>query len=343
MKLRRMDPTGVYAVAASRMAIDDARQPLHADGHDTGGIVLGTWSAGGQAMQEYLTALFRSGPGGVPALIFNTTVGNAAASQVGLEFKLRGPNTTITHKEASGLAALVGAVEFLEQGRASWLVAGGVDSVYEMFFKAHDRFAVMSRRPAFAAGMGPFARDRSGFVMGEGCFTLHLEPAESARDRQATPYGDVIGVAAAGAVVPINAWPDRAEPLARTMKLAIADAGLAVDDVDVVYASANGTLQLDAVEGEALTDLFGGRRTVITSVKGALGECGASGVGSCIAALLCGRAGRVPPIAGFDTVDPALAALRFAPEPAAPAGPIVLVNSFASGGALFSVVFRIAA
>jgi 3-oxoacyl-[acyl-carrier-protein] synthase II len=342
MKLRRLDPTGVYAVAASRMAIDDARQPLSAEGHDDGGIVLGTWSAGGQAMQEYLTALFRSGPAGVPALIFNTTVGNAAASQVGLEFKLCGPNTTVTHKEASGLAAIVSAVEFLEQGRASWLVAGGVDSVYEMFFKAHDRFAVMSRRPAFGAGMGPFDRDRSGFVMSEGCFVLHVEPADGARARQATTYGDVIGIAAAGAAVPINAWPDRAEPVARTMTMAIADAGLDVEDVDVVYASANGTPQLDAVEGKALSDLFGGRRTVITSVKGALGECGASGVASCVAALLCGRAGRVPPIAGLQSVDPALAALRFATEPAAAAGPIVLVNSFASGGALFSVVFRVA-
>ena len=299
MKLRRMDPTGVFAVAASRMAIDDARQPLDEDGHDTGGIVLGTWSAGGQAMQEYLTALFRSGPGGVPALIFNTTVGNAAASQVGLEFKLRGPNTTTTHKEASGLSAVVSAAEFLEQGRASWLVAGGVDSIYEMFFKAHDRFAVMSRRPSFSPGMGPFDRDRSGFVMGEGGYALHVEPVENARVRQVIPYGEVIGVAASGAVVPINAWPDDAEPLARTMKLAIADAGLDIGDVDVVYASANGTPQLDRVEGKALIELFGGRRTVVTSIKGALGECGASGVASCAAALLCGRAGRVPPIAGL--------------------------------------------
>ena len=342
MKLRRMDPTGAYAVAASRMAIDDARQPLDSEGNDAGGIVLGTWSAGGQAMQEYLAALFRSGPTGVPALIFNTTVGNAAASQVGLEFKLRGPNTTITHKEASGLAAVVSAVEFLRQGRASWLVTGGVDSVYELFFKAHDRFGVMSRRPSFSAGIGPFDRDRCGFVMGEGCFTLHIEPAGAVPERQVTPYGEIVGVAASGAAVSINAWPNHAEPLARTMNLALADAGLDIGDVDVVYASANGTRQLDAVEGTALVELFGGRRTVITSIKGALGECGACGVASCTAALLCGRARRVPPIAGLASVDPALESLRFATEPIAAPGPIVLVNSFASGGALFSVVLRVA-
>ncbi|OFW24914.1 MAG: hypothetical protein A3H97_15975 [Acidobacteria bacterium RIFCSPLOWO2_02_FULL_65_29] len=343
MKLRRMDPTGAYAIAASGMAIADARQPLHEDGDEAGGIVLGTWSAGGQAMQEYLSALLRSGPGGVPALIFNTTVGNAAASQVGLEFKLRGLNTTITHKEASGLAAIVSAVEFLRQERASWLVTGGVDSFYEMFFKAHDRFAVMSRRSTFSKGMGPFDRDRCGFIMGEGCFALCVERVDDARRRHATPYGDILGVAASGAAVPTNAWPDRAEPLARTMGLALGDAGLTPDDVDVVYASANATPQLDAVEAAALAELFGGGRTVITSIKGALGECGASGAASCAAALLCGRARRVPPIAGLGHVDPALKALRFATESVVAPGPIALVNSFASGGALFSLVLRVAA
>lgn len=342
MKLRRMDPTGAYAIAASRMAVADARQPLPEDGDEAGGIVLGTWSAGGQAMQEYLSALLRSGPGGVPALIFNTTVGNAAASQVALELKLRGLNTTITHKEASGLAAVVSGVEFLRQGRASWLLTGGVDSVFEMFFKAHDRFAVMAAGSAFSRGMGPFDRDRRGFVMGEGCFVLHVERADDARQRHVTPYGDVLGVSASGAAVSTNAWPDRAEPLARTMALALADAGLGPEDVDVVYASANATPELDAIEAAALATLFDGGRTVVTSIKGALGECGASGAASCAAALLCGRARRVPPIAGLGHVDPALKVLRLATESVVAPGPIALVNSFASGGALFSLVLRVA-
>src|ERR1700688_4904761 len=60
MKLRRMDPTAAYAIAAARMAIEDARQPLSPSGDDCGGVVLGTWSSGGPTIQEYLGALFRS-------------------------------------------------------------------------------------------------------------------------------------------------------------------------------------------------------------------------------------------------------------------------------------------
>jgi 3-oxoacyl-(acyl-carrier-protein) synthase len=123
--------------------------------------------------------------------------------------------------------------------------------------------------------------------------------------------------------------------------LALEDAGLDPEAVDVVYASANATRALDRAEAAALTSLVGGSRTVVTSVKGALGESGASSSAACAAALLCGAIGRVPPIAGLAHPDPAAAALRLAREATDAPGPIALVNSFASGGALFSVVLRV--
>jgi 3-oxoacyl-(acyl-carrier-protein) synthase len=126
------------------------------------------------------------------------------------------------------------------------------------------------------------------------------------------------------------------------MSLALEDAGLKTGDVDVIYASANATRTLDAAEGAALSTLFAGSHAVITSVKGALGESGVSGAASCAAALLCGRAGWVPPIAGLKAPDSFAAQLNLATVPVAVPGPVVLVNSFASGGALFSVVLRVA-
>ena len=89
-----------------------------ADGDARAGVVLGTYSAGGQATNEFLDSLFRSGPSGAPALLFDSTVGNAAAGLAGLEYKLRGPNVTISQKEASGLAAIAAAVDLLRLGRA---------------------------------------------------------------------------------------------------------------------------------------------------------------------------------------------------------------------------------
>ena len=123
------------------------------------------------------------------------------------------------------------------------------------------------------------------------------------------------------------------------MKMAMQDAGLAPSDIDVVYASANATRELDRCEAQALASLFGGTRTVVTTIKGALGESGVSGGLACAAACLCGT--RVPPVAGLSEPDRVTASLRLACGAVDAPGPIVLVNSFASGGALFSAVLRV--
>ena len=342
MKLRRMDRTGAYAIAASSLAMEDASQSRDEEGSDHFGVMLGTWTAGGQATQDYLSALFRTGPTGAPALLFNSTVANAAASLVGLEFKLRGPNSTVSYKEASGLAAIVSATELIRDGQASALAAGGVDAVYEIFFKAYDRFRVMSPATAPDARLAPFDLSRSGFVLGEGGYMLWMEQDGAWESRGATAHGEILGVGASSAAVSINEWPGASAPLVRTMRLALDDAGIEAGDVDVVYASANATPALDRVEAHALGELFGSESCVVTSVKGMLGESGASGCASCVAALLCGKVGRVPPIWGLAKPDPVAAALRLATAAVDAPGPIALVNSFASGGALFSVVMRAA-
>ena len=91
------------------------------EGDDRTGVVLGTWTAGGGSTQIFLDALFRQGVAAAPALLFDSTVANSAASIVGLDHRLRGPNMTVSHKEASGLAAIVDAVDILREGRASAL------------------------------------------------------------------------------------------------------------------------------------------------------------------------------------------------------------------------------
>ncbi|MGH8638387.1 MAG: beta-ketoacyl-[acyl-carrier-protein] synthase family protein [Burkholderiales bacterium] len=340
MKLRRMDDTGPFALVAIQQAMAQARYVVTAEGDDRTGVVLGTYSAGGQATNDYLAALFRGGPTGAPALLFNSTVANAAAGLAGLEFKLRGPNATISQKEASGLAAIATAVDLLQAGRADAVATGGMDALYEIFFRTHDRFGVMSTATAFGTQVAPFSRCRRGFVMGEGGFGLWIERGGAWRERGARCLAEIVGVGASSATVPINAWPDHPEPLVRTMRQALDEAGVRPSEVDVVYASANASRVLDDTEARALIELFGAS-PVVTSVKSALGEFGASGSASCVAAVLCGAAGHVPPIAGLVDVDPVAAPLRIATSRAATAGPIVLVNSFASGGALFSVVLRV--
>jgi 3-oxoacyl-(acyl-carrier-protein) synthase len=340
MKLRRMDDTGPLALVIAQQAAERARYPVGAAADDRAGVVLGTYSAGGRSTAEYLTALFNGGPTSAPALLFNSTVGNAAAGLTGLELKLRGPNATVSQKEASGLAAIVTAVDLLRQERLDAAIAGGIDSIYDLFYRVHDRFRVMSDAREPDDSVAPFSASRRGFVMGEGGFAVWLERGDAWRARGASVLAEVAGIAASSAAVPLNAWPDHPEPLVRTMKMALEDAGVTARDVDVVYASANATKVLDRVEASALSELFGGSRTVVTSIKGAIGESGASSAGAVAAAVLCAAVGSTPPIVGLTASDSAAASLNLATARVNGPARIALANAFASGGALFSLVLK---
>jgi 3-oxoacyl-[acyl-carrier-protein] synthase II len=333
MKLRRMDTTGPLALVALRQAMEAAGYAVTTEGDPRTGVVLGTYSAGGQATSEYLDALFKGGPSGAPALLFNSTVGNAAAGLAGLEYKLCGPNATISQKESSGLAAIAAAVDLLRLDRADRVGAGGMDAIYDLFYRAHDRFAVMTDVRDADDSIAPFAQTRRGFVMGEGAYVLWLE-------RRTDEGAAVLGTGAASATCGLNAWPDDPDALAHVMTLAIEDAGLSASDIDVVYASANATARLDDVEAQALARVFAGLRPVVTSIKGAIGESSASGAAACAAAILCGAIGRVPPIAGLRDAAEAASSLNLARTAVDAPGSTVLVNSVASGGALYSAVLR---
>jgi 3-oxoacyl-[acyl-carrier-protein] synthase II len=338
MKLRRMDSTARYAVVITRQALDDAAYPLGPDGDDRVGVVLGTFTAGGQPTAEYLTALHGGGAIAAPALLFHSTVGNAPASLAGLEFKLRGPNLTVSVKEASSLSALVTATDMLRQGRATAFVSGGVDAIFEIFFRVHDRFHVMAPNGSAAT---PLAAQHNGFLLGEGGYALLLENGDGVDARGGQHYAEVLGVGVASAAVPVNHWPDRPEPLVRSMQAALSDAHLSARDIGVVYAGANGAAALDDVEARALREMFDGSSAVVTSIKGAIGESGSTGAAGCIAAVVCGAVQEVPPIAGIGTLAPSAAGLNIARTRCRLPGPYALINSSSSGGSLFSVVLRV--
>jgi 3-oxoacyl-[acyl-carrier-protein] synthase II len=328
---------GRMALSAARLALEHAALDVTADPSSVG-MVLGSNTAGGHTTGEYLESLMRGGAAGAPALLFANTVGNTAASVCGLELTLRGPNTTISHKEASGVAAIAYAADLVALGRARALVTGGADDLYENFFRVHDRFGVLSRGNGAVEGSRPFDAARNGFVMAEGAFLCVIEPAESARARGATVHAEIAGVGAGGTSLPINAWPNAPGPLARTMRLAIEDAGCTPDEVGAVYASANSTRQLDRVEADALRLVFGSRPVPVVSIKGALGECGSIGAAAVMAAALCGRT--LPPTAGLDRLDSACP-VNARNSPQAIETPLVLVNSVGNGGALYSLVLRV--
>ena len=341
MKLRRMDEVGALAVATTRLALDSAGLPRQETGYDDVGVVLGTSTCGVHATGEFLDRLLELGPTGAPALLFSNTVGNAAASIVALEEKLRGPNTTLSYKEASGLAAVALAVDLVRAGKAGALVTGGAEDIYDLYFKVHDWFGVLSQAGLHPEGARTFDVTRNGFVMGEGGYVAIVEELGRAEARHAPVLAEIVGVGANAGLTAVNAWPTDAQPLVRCMHAAMAEAGIGPDDIGAVYASANGTVAFDRLESEAIATAFAGRPVPVTSIKGAVGEGGMAGAASLVAAVLAAAKGVVVCTAGLATPDPACAALGWVIGAPAPlTSPYVLVNSFASGGTNYCVVVR---
>lgn len=338
-KLRRIDEVGRVAIAACRLALEDAGLTPGTDGDDGIGVSLGTYTAGIHSTLEYLDGFGKMGPAGAPAILFSNTVGNAPASLCAIEFGLRGPNATLSHKEASALAAIAYAADAVARGRARAMVAGGADDISEMFFKIHNQFPILSPNDGGEEAARPFDASRNGFVLGEGGFLLVFERWEDATARGARPYGELLAIGASSSPGRINAWPDEPSQLARCMRDSIARADLTPSAIDLVLAAANGTKQLDRVESEALSQVFGARGVPVVSIKGAIGECGASAGGSVIAALASLRAGCMPPTVGLRTLaDDCPVDATDTPRPLT--GTTALVNAFASGGTNYAIVVR---
>jgi 3-oxoacyl-[acyl-carrier-protein] synthase II len=341
MRLRRMDAGSRLALACAHVLIDEVG-PGAVNGSATG-VALGTWSAGLDALSEYLEALTDHGPTAVPAMMFSNTISNAPASLCAIEFGLRGPNVTFNQREVSAFAAIAYAVDAIRHGRTTAMVAGGADWLDETFFKVYDSFRVLSP----AAGRGgqpatdaeaarPFDANRNGLVLGEGAFLILLESARAARERGARVHAEIAGIGATSSVTGLNQWPADGSGLVRAMRLAIDDASLDADDVGAVIAAANGSPQLDRVEAEALRSLFGRRVAAVAALKGALGESGAAGAAAVVtAALLTDRL--LPPTAGFYHADPECpVAVSAAPQPLSTG--VFIVNGIAGGGAHYSIV-----
>jgi 3-oxoacyl-[acyl-carrier-protein] synthase II len=209
-----------------------------------------------------------------------------------------------------------------------------------MYFQAHDLYGVLAHDTGSGELSRPFDRRRNGFVLGAGAFALVVETVASATRRGVSRLGTIAAVTATSGPCKLNDWPHNPAPLARCMDTALRQAGATPADVAVVLASANSSVALDQTEAAALVEVFGPRGVPVTSVKGALGECGAVGAAGVVVASAALRDGVIPPTVGFSEAEPgsSIDVVAEARSIGRSINRVALVNSFASGGALFSAV-----
>jgi 3-oxoacyl-[acyl-carrier-protein] synthase II len=336
-RLRMLDRVSQFALGACADAIADAQLVIGDEDADAIGIAIGTGMGGAQSTDDGYQKVYEQHSDRVPPFTVLLAMNNAAASWIGIEYGLRGPNLTYSTACSSSSVAIGEGARRIACGEVQAMIVGGTEAPLTFgTLMAWEALKTLAQEDASnpAASCKPFARDRTGLVLGEGAGILVLEDAEHARLRGARVHAEVAGYGLATDIEHVTRPSVRGQ--ARAMARALDSAGLAPSDIGYINAHGTGTQANDAVETAAIREVFGdaARRCPISSTKSMHGHLlGAAGALEFIIAILALQRGIVPPTAHLRVRDPECD-LDYVAEGArridAPVA--VMSNSFAFGG-----------
>ena len=313
-------------------AADEAARDATLDGAvdpDAVGIVAGIDSAL-ETSRRISVGLHTHGTLGVDAYALVQALPNSASGLVARRLRLRGPHVALSAACAGGAVALLQAANLIRLGEADVAIAGGAVALDPVLLAGCVSARVLSRSSDPDRASRPFDLRRDGFVIGEGSGALVLEELTHAASRGSTVYAELLGgwhnSSLAGFTV------NDADSCAVCMRRALARAGVAPNEVDLVSAHAPSTPLGDRQEAEALGLVFG-RRVPAFSAKGSLGHCmAATAALETIAAVLAIRDGLAPPTLNYEEPDPGCD-VDCVPNIARPLPVrLVLKNAFGFGG-----------
>lgn len=336
-RARRLDRYGQFAVVAARMALADAAVRLEAEDRDRVGTMMGTALGGVGYAEEQLGNYLTGGLRAVDATLALAVFGGAASCNIAIELGAHGPNSTNAMSCASGTIAIGEGFRQVRDGYADVMVCGGAEApLAPLCFGAFALIRAMSTRnddPTRASR--PFDRDRDGFVMGEGAAILVLEERDRAIARGARIYAEMLGFGVTNDAHHMTAPRPDGLQAARAMRLALADGGVAADEIDYVNAHGSATPLNDPTESLAIRQVFG-ERTAKLPVSGTKGYHGhALGASGAFEAAVCALAldrGWVPPTVNLEVPDAACDLQHVPPEGRALTAQRVISNSFGFGG-----------
>ncbi|MBV8217320.1 MAG: ketosynthase chain-length factor, partial [Solirubrobacterales bacterium] len=255
--LPQTDPMTRMALVASDMALADAGvDPAQRNEYDVGVVstnCYGGWDFGQREMEH----LWATGPRTVSVYESFAWFYAVNTGQISIRHRMRGHCGVIVSEQAGGLDALATARRQVRNGTPLMLSGGMEAPVNPWTLCAQIASGRLSTSAAPDDAFRPFDADASGHVAGEGGAILLVETPDSARRRGRRSYGEIAGYAATFDPRPGS---DRPPGLRRAAELALADAGVSPQDIDVVFADASGTPELDRIEAEAIAGVFGPER-----------------------------------------------------------------------------------
>lgn len=325
---RRLGRGSQFALAAAKMALDDARLFPDQVRNLRTGVCLGTTMADIQALEDINQAWLRFGEQRVSASLVTRYPSCTMSANVAGYFGLSGPNLMIPTACAAGNYAISYSLDLLRSGRADVMVTGGADPFSRIAFTGFSRlFALAPER------CQPFDRNRQGTLVGEGAGVLILEPLESALARNTPIYAEVLGYG--NSCDGHHMTIPEVEGIERVMRNALQDAGIEPEDIDYISAHGTGTPANDRTECAAVREVFGSHadHLPVSSIKSMLGHTmGAASALEAIACILAIYQSRIPPTINHEEDDPECPIDCVPNISRAHTSRVVLNNSFAFGG-----------
>jgi len=305
---KRIQSFIAYAVAASRMALEDSGLKIDKTNENRIGVLTGCGLGGLQMLEQTAAILKKKGPKRVSPFFIPMMIGNMAPGMISIYLGAKGPNASIATACAAGTHAIGDAFKIIKRGGADAMVTGGVESVITPTciagFNAMRALSVRNHEPEKASR--PFDRDRDGFVVGEGCGILILETLEAALKRGARIYAEICGYGMSGDGFHIAAPAPDGEGAARCMAAAIDDAGISYNAIDYINAHGTSTQLNDVYETKAIKSVFKEKAlsVAVSSTKSMTGHLlgGAGGIETVFTALTVFE-GIIPPTINLDNPD----------------------------------------
>lgn len=287
---KRMDRYTQFAIAASRLAMEDSSLEINEDNAEKIGVYMGCGIGGLETIQDSAEKLFSKGADRISPFFIPMSISNMAAGNVSIDLGVKGSCLTYNTACASSASAIGEALKELRYGTHDVILAGGTEaSITALGIGGFQAMTALCEAHDPNRASIPFDKERSGFVMSEGAAMLVLETLDHAKARGANIYAEVLGYGSTSDAHHITTPAPGGEGGARAMKAALKDAGLQAEQIDYINAHGTSTPYNDIFETAAIKSAFGdfAYNIPVSSTKSMTGHLlgAAGGVESAVCAL----------------------------------------------------------
>jgi 3-oxoacyl-[acyl-carrier-protein] synthase II len=334
---RKMDRFTQLATSATLEAVAHADLTIDDSNRDRVGILIGSGIGGIITLIEQYEVMKQRGPDRVSPFLIPMMISDGAAGNIAIRVGARGPNMSVATACASGTNAVGEAAEMIRRGAADVMIAGASEAAISAIAMAgmNVMTALSTRNDDPQKASRPFDKNRDGFVMGEGAGILILESLEYAQARGANILCEFTGYGTTDDAHHISAPAEDGAGAANSMRLAMQNAGLGLEEIDYINAHGTSTYLNDKSETSAIKTVFGGQayKIPVSSTKSMTGHLlGGSGALEAVISTMAIINNTLPPTINYTTPDP-VCDLDYVPNKPRKAEPRnIMSNSFGFGG-----------